>query len=324
MARNRSRRQVRTGWLGGLLVLTGLALGLTSARAAEDYYRIAPKTPAGYPPQPPNVPVQGKIAAGDPHEVLVKHLNALVFVPTPKAIVKNGLTDHGIDIKDVKVPVPEHFVSLVMPYLGQPVTRGSLNKMVQSIIVYYRDHDRPGGRRRGARAGHHHGVMQVVVLEGHVGKVTVAGNRWFSSSTIRDGIFLQPGGEIDSSQLQANLDFLNQNPFRTTDVVYRPGEKLGATDVTLQTRDRFPARVFAGYEDSGDVETGIDRYFAGFNYGDLFGLSQQINYQYTTSGTFDSLRAHSGSYVIPLPWQHTLTSSAAMSTPRATCPRPSA
>ena len=75
----------------------------------------------------------------------------------------------------------------------------------------------------------------------------------------------------------------------------------------LQTQDRFPARVFAGYEDSGDIETGIDRYFAGFNYGDLFGLGQQFNYQYTTSGNFDSLRAHSGSYVIPLPWEHTLT-----------------
>jgi len=40
---------------------------------------------------------------------------------------------------------------------------------------------------------------------------------------------------------------------------------------------------------------------------DLFRLGQQLNYQYTTSGNFDSLRAHSGSYVIPLPWEHTLT-----------------
>jgi hemolysin activation/secretion protein len=307
MARNRSRRQTRTGWLGGLLVLTSLALGLTSAEGTEDYYRIAPKAPAGYPPQPPNVPVQGKIASGDPHEVLVKQLNALVFVPTPDAVVKNGLTDHGIDLKSVQVPVPEHFVSVVMPYLGRPVTRGSLNTMIQSIIVYYREHDHPVVDVAVPEQDITNGVMQVVVLEGHVGKVTVAGNRWFSSGTIRDGVSLQPGGDINSRTLQANLDFLNQNPFRTTDVIYRPGEKLGDTDVTLQTRDRFPARVFAGYEDSGDVETGIDRYFAGFNYGDLFGLSQQINYQYTTSGTFDSLRAHSGSYVIPLPWQHTLT-----------------
>jgi hemolysin activation/secretion protein len=307
MARNRSRRKLRRGWLGGLLVLTSFALGLISAQAAEDYYRIAPKIPPSTPPQPPNSPVEGKVASGDPHQVLIRNLNALVFVPTPNAVAKKGLVDHGIDFKDVKVPEPESFVSLVMPYLGQPVTRGGLNKLVQAIIVYYRDHDRPVVDVAVPAQDITNGVLQVVLLEGRVGKVTTAGNRWFSSSEIRDGIYLQPGDPIDSRQLQANLDFLNQNPFRTTDVVYRPGEKLGDTDVTLQSRDRFPARVFAGYEDSGDIETGIDRYFAGFNYGDLFGLSQQINYQYTTSGSFDTLRAHSGSYVIPLPWQHTLT-----------------
>jgi hemolysin activation/secretion protein len=307
MASNCSRRKFRTGRLAGLLVLAGFGLGLISAHAAEDYYRIAPKTPPSVPPQPANSPVEGKVASGDPHDVLVRKLVALVFVPTPGAVVKGGLKDHGIDLKDVKPPVPDHFVALVSPYIGQPVTRGGLNKLVQSIIVYYRDHDHPVVDVAVPAQDITNGVLQVVVLEGRVGKVTVAGNRWFSSSQISDGVYLQPGDEIDSGRLQSNLDFLNQNPFRTTSVIYRPGEKMGQTDVTLQTHDRFPARVFAGYEDSGDVETGIDRYFAGFNYGDLFGLSQQINYQYTTSANFDSLRAHSGSYVIPLPWQHTLT-----------------
>ncbi len=75
----------------------------------------------------------------------------------------------------------------------------------------------------------------------------------------------------------------------------------------LETRDRFPVRFYGGYEDSGNAATGFDRYEAGFNWGDAFHLGQQLNYQYTTSGNADSLRAHAGSYVIPLPWRHTLT-----------------
>jgi hemolysin activation/secretion protein len=84
---------------------------------------------------------------------------------------------------------------------------------------------------------------------------------------------------------------------------------MGETDIVLQTSDRFPVRFYGGYEDSGNAETGFDRYEIGFNWGDAFelGLGQQLNYQYTTSGDGHSLRSHAGSWVIPLPWRHTLT-----------------
>jgi hemolysin activation/secretion protein len=304
-----NRLKLIAGRSGGRLALMALvaAAAVLPLRAAEDYERIAPKQPPVYPTQPAHVPVQGRVTKGDPNQVLVAHLNALVFVAAPGDVVKSGLVDHGIDFKDVKPPAPEHFVSVVMPYLGKSVTRGKLTELVQSIIVYYRDHARPVVDVAVPAQDITNGVLQVVLLEGRVGQVTVAGNRWYSSSEIRDGVSLREGGPIDSRELETDLDFLNSNPFRSTQVVYRPGEKLGETDITLQTQDRFPARVFAGYEDSGDVETGVDRYFVGFNYGDLFRLGQQVNYQYTTSSNFENLRAHSGSYVIPLPWQHTLT-----------------
>ena len=307
MASNRLCRDLCSSWLGGILFLASLALAASSARGAEDFDRIAPKAAPAYPTQPSAVNVEGEGVKGDPHQVLVKNLNALVFIPTPDAVVKNGLVDHGIDFKGVTPPMPEHFAALVMPYLGQPVTRGKLNTLVQSIILYYRNHNHPVVDVAVPAQDITNGVMQVVVLEGRVGTVEVAGNRWFNAGQIRDGVHLEAGDTIDSRKLDEDLDFLNQNPFRATSVIYRPGEKLGQTDITLQTHDRFPGRVFAGYEDSGDIETGIDRYFAGFNYGNLFGLSQQVNYQYTVSSNFDSLRAHSGSYVIPLPWQHTLS-----------------
>jgi hemolysin activation/secretion protein len=303
MASNRIRRVLRLGRIAGALALAGVA----PLRAAEDYYRIAPKKPAAYPPVRAAVPVVGTASKGDPHQVLIRHLNALVFVPTPAAVKPGVVVAHGVSLQAVTPPAPEDFAVRYLPYLGQPMTRGKLNELVKSIIVYYRNHNRPVVDVAVPAQDITNGVLQVVVLEAHVGTVTVTGNRWFSSREIRDSVYAEPGDDIDSRQLQANLDFLNQNPFRTTAVVYQPGEKLGETNLVLQTKDRFPARVFAGYEDSGDIETGIDRYFAGFNYGDLFGLGQQLNYQYTTSGNFDSLRAHSGSYVIPLPWEHTLT-----------------
>jgi len=77
------------------------------------------------------------------------------------------------------------------------------------------------------RAGNHQGRIQIVLLEGKVGQVKVAGNRWFSSSQIANGVELHLGESISQREMQRDLDWLNENPFRTTDLVYTP-EKTSA------------------------------------------------------------------------------------------------
>ncbi len=231
------------------------------------------------------------------------------MVPNPQAVATGGTQASGIVLRGVKVPAPRSFNARLQPYLGQTLTRGKLNALIADVITFYRQHDRPIVDVIVPQQEITNGVVQLVVLEGRVGSISVAGNRWFSSNELGAGVRLQSGDAISSRQLQADLDWLNQNPFHTTDVVYHPGHSLGETDIVLQTTDRFPVRFYGGYEDSGNAATGFDRYEAGFNWGDAFGLGlgQQLNYQYTTSGDGESLAAHAGSYVIPLPWRHTLT-----------------
>ena len=101
---------------------------------------------------------------------------------------------------------------------------------------------------------------------------------------------------------------MNVNSFHSTDAVFRPGTAAGTTDVWLNVKDRFPLRVYTGYENTGTQATGEDRVLAGFNWGNVFGLDQQLNYQYTASPDFDHYKAQSGSYIVPLPWAgHRLT-----------------
>jgi hemolysin activation/secretion protein len=276
--------------------------------AQTDAGHVAPKpVPQTATPAPVPVPAVTPHVGASGQEVLVAKLKALVFVPTPAAVDKAGTSAKGIILKDVTVPSEPDFRKLASSYLGQRITGEKLNTLISDIILYYRNHDRPVIDVIVPEQEITNGGLQVVLLEGKLGKVTVTGNRWFSSSEIADGVAIQPGSSISQRQLQSDLDWVNQNPFRTSDLVYHPGEKLGQTDLVLQTHDRFPVRVYAGYEDSGNAPTGFDRYLAGINYGDLFGIGQQLNYQYTTSGDGESLRAHAGSYIIPLPWHNTLT-----------------
>ena len=275
---------------------------------AQDYHLVAPKPVTPVAPAQP-VPVAPAPKAKPDGEVLLPKLKGLVFVARPADVVKNGVHDKGVAIKGVPVPDEAGFKQMAGKYLGAKLTRGDLSHLITDVILYYRKHDRPVVDVIVPEQDIATGTVQLLVLEGTVEQITVTGNRWFSSEEIRNGVRLQPGDEIRAGKLQADMDWLNQNPFHSSNVVYHPGEKMGTTDLQLQTQDRFPARFYAGYEDSGNAATGFDRYEAGLNWGDAFhlGLGQQLNYQYTTSGDGDSLRAQAGSYVIPLPWRNTLT-----------------
>jgi hemolysin activation/secretion protein len=48
--------------------------------------------------------------------------------------------------------------------------------------------------------------------------------------------------------------------------------------------------------------TGENQFFVGFNYGNLFGLGQELSYQFTASSDFDQLLSHSATWTVPLPW----------------------
>jgi len=295
----------RRHFISGLISVLAL---LGTLASAQDFSREGPKavTPVA---TPGTVSTSAPVVLPDDSVVLLKELKGVVFVPSPKDIATGGTDAHGVVTSKVNVPDPQKFTARVQTYLGKTLTKGKLNALIADVISYYRQHDHPIVDVIVPQQEITSGVVQLVILEGHVGSVTVAGNRWYSSKELRSYVRLKPGDSISSHRLQSDVDWMNQNPFHSSDVVYHPGKSLGDTDIVLQTQDRFPIRFYTAYEDSGNAETGFDRYEAGFNWGDAFhlGQGQQLNYQYTTSGDGQSLRAQAGSYVIPLPWRHTLT-----------------
>lgn len=288
----------------GLIALMSVGWGQN-----EQFNRIAPK-----PVQPVAkgggvLPGQVPAAQSD-SQVLLPVLKGLVFVGSPQEVATNGLTTVGVTVRNVAVPGGTEFTQeLMKKYVGHPLTRGALNQMIRDVILYYRAHDLPVVDVVVPQQNITSGTVQAVILEGRLGTVKSTGNRWTEPKNIEEAVSIPPGGEIRASELQADMDWINSNPFHNSVVVYHPGAKVGLTDLELQTVDRFPARFYAGYEDSGNANTGFDRYLVGVNWGDAFylGQGQQLNYQYTTSGDGQSLRAHSASYIVPLPWRNTLT-----------------
>ena len=295
--------------------LLGCMLGICALAPVRgqslSYDQFAPKPVPPTPRTASDVPPASINIKGNSGQVLLPRLRSLVFIGSAADIQPDGAqASLPIVIKNVDVPAEAQFRATVTPFLGRKLTRGDLSNLITAIIVHYRRHDHPVVDVVVPQQEITGGVVQILLLESRAGTITVSGNHWFSSPEIQQNFETETGDRILASRIKADLTFANQNPFHTTDVIYTPGHDTGVTDIQLQTRDRFPARFYLGYEDSGNAETGFDRYIAGVNWGDAWdaGLGHQLNYQYTTSGNMRDLIAHSGSYIIPLPWwHHTLT-----------------
>jgi hemolysin activation/secretion protein len=250
--------------------------------------------------------VSGNESGGD--TVVAEHLKGVLLLADPKQVRTDGVSSTaGQGITKVRFADCADFQALVQPYLGKKATLNTLTQITRAIISYYRDHDLPVVNAYVPQQNVDDGIIQIVVVESRVGKIDAEGAKFFSNKMLLGEVTLRPQEPITSSQMRDDIDWINRNPFVQSDILLAAGDQPGTTDLLLRTKDRFPLRTYVGYEDSGNAQTGFDRYLAGFNYGNLFGIGQQLSYQYTTSGDGQSLRAHSGSYTIPLPWHNMLT-----------------
>jgi hemolysin activation/secretion protein len=272
----------------------------------QDFEKIAPKVPPKAEgeieivEEPKKVKEDGKI--------LVKELKGIIFLSDPKEVKKEGVPEfEGIQADELPHLKISSFASRMERFFGKPVTLKTLNEISREVIIFYREHDRPIVDVSVPEQDITNGIVQFVVVRGVLGQVKIEGNRWFSAKLFESSVTIQPGEIIKASKVAQDLSWINNNPFRQANAVFTPGQKPGETDLILRVKDRFPVRFYGGYEDSGNDLTGDERWQMGFNWGNAFNLDHQFNYQFTTDNDVEKLRAHSGSYIIPLPWRHRLT-----------------
>lgn len=295
---------MKANMLKAALVAAGMgALALGSGPAqAQDFERRLPKQPPNQPPPEVPAPPPENAAADDATQVLPE-LKGLVFVNGTGGLQPAGIAadaaGNGVEIRGLPLLANPAFDAAVRPYLGRPLTRGDLNAIVRIVQDTYRAGEHPfmdvGAPPQNVQSG----VVQIVVTEYRVGAVEVTGNRHFSTPLIKGMSDLRSGEVLTLPRLRAALDDYNQNPFLTVDGVVRPGRDTGTTDLVLEAHDRFPLRVYAGYDNQGVPTLGRDEWFVGFNWGNVLGTGQILSYQFTRSfeGQYMS---HSASDVIPL------------------------
>lgn len=235
------------------------------------------------------------------------HFKGLILVGKKSDLNPSGYEDvHGV--MTYHVELPGNIVNLkraIRTYYNHPLNAETISAIKKRVIEYYDNNGRPVVAVSVPQQDVTDGVLQLMVTEGKLGKVTCTGNKWFSDEQILKGVQLEPGESIASDLLDQNLYWLNRNPFRQVDAVYTPGTEEGTTDIELICKDRRPFRIYAGIDNTGNDVTGNNRLFTGFTWGHVFWTDQRLSYQFSSSSDFKRYQAHTLYYEIPLPWwQH--------------------
>lgn len=298
----------------GLVAVMLASLSLTVP--AQDTERVAPRMPGesdivtgASPDRPGPVRPTREVTeeAGD-RQQLLEALQGVVFVSSMAEVDEDGVEGiEGVEAHTDDILASPAFDEVIAPYLGEPVSLLSLKELNRDVVAFYANNDYPVVDVVIPEQDITGGVVQLVVVKGRLGQVRAEGNEYFSDELLSSKIRTDDGEVLREKAILSNLRWMNRNPFRHTDLVYTRGQQQGETDLILRTQDRFPLRVYGGYEDSGNRQTGDNRWLLGFNWGNVFGLDHQLNYQFTFNDNTNLFRAHSASYIIPLPWQHEIS-----------------
>lgn len=212
-----------------------------------------------------------------------------------------GVVSHGLALIDQN---SYYLKELEAAYVGKPFTQRSLWEIKADIADFYKEKNQLFAVVSIPRQSLSKGVLQVVVEEVKLGAVRSKGNKYFTGTELMGYIRTKRGCPILQKEILEDVAWMNQNPFRRTDVIFVPGEKPGTADIDLVTIDRWPYRIYAGADNTGTIATERERLFFGFNFGKTILRDSQVSYQFTFSPNWNRFYSHTASARVPCPWRH--------------------
>lgn len=132
------------------------------------------------------------------------------------------------------------------------------------------------------------GVVRLNVVQTRIGKVTVEGNRNFSTGNIRRSLpALREGDTPNLTRVSANLKLANENPARQLKLSLGSGQAdasgVETVDARIEVVDQRPWTVMANFDNTGTSETGETHAGVVLQHANLWGRDHLASLQYTTT-----------------------------------------
>jgi hemolysin activation/secretion protein len=164
----------------------------------------------------------------------------------------------------------EALESVTTPYIGQTLSLPVLESAAQAVTDYYRKKGYTLALAYVPQQDVKFGVIELAVLEGRIGDLTVSGNKFYSSNFIK-GHFAQAMEEnvVRNESLERGLLLLNEYPGLKTSATLEPGKSAGATDVHVTAEDKRPLHFMLDMNNYGFNTISRYRFGAGVEVGNV-------------------------------------------------------
>lgn len=194
-----------------------------------------------------------------------------------KVVIKN------ITITGVTLLSDKEVNDILLPFKNKEITLGEMQKAADMITDAYRSKGYITSRAYLPPQKIKEGLLEISVVEGVTGNINIKGNRYFKTSLIRNKITLKKGDPFNYELLRKGLSKINEGSDRNAKAVIMPGKEAGATDVTLEVKDRLPIHIGFDWDNFGSRFIDKDRYRETLTHNNLLGLDDILTFQYQAS-----------------------------------------
>ena len=264
-----ARTMALTGVLGGLGMSVAVAAGPPDSGVILETVKPAPTLP----PKP-----VGELIRGVP-EVRP----ALASTPGLRIVLKQ------VRFSGVTAMRLSRLQDVVRPEIGKELSFDDLDALAARVTKLYRDHGYFIARAYLPQQELHDGIVEILVLEGHIGKVDVkyqtAGPRISASELagfVQDA--LPPSKPVTVAELERALLLENDLPNLVARATLVPGSTVGTSDLVLEaTQSGWFTQDTLEADNAGSRYTGPGRYGGSVNVASPAGLGDLLSLRGLTS-----------------------------------------
>jgi hemolysin activation/secretion protein len=198
----------------------------------------------------------------------------------------------AVMITDITVTGVSQFSSgqiaeIITPYKNKELTLREMGKIATRITELYRSNGFITSRAYLPPQKIATGVLEIRVIEGKTGEVSVSGNRFFRAKRIRSSLSMKNGEIFNHALLRRNLTRINEMPDRNVKALLAPGEEPGTTDIALEVKDRFPIHAKVGWDNWGSRYIRKNHYTGVITDNNLLGFDDILTAQYQFGDSHD-------------------------------------
>jgi len=196
----------------------------------------------------------------------------------PEAASEKTVTVSKFVVTGNTLLTPEELQKAYQSYEGQALTLTQLREVARNLTALYQRNGYFLVRAFLPQQSIQDGQVQIQVVEGKAGKITVEGAENYDPEFIRERFMHSFEGEnFRNDRFQRAMLLMNELPDLKVQAVMAAGTEVGTTDITLRVEDATPVHGGVDYNNYGTSATGENRVGVTFDAANVLQQADQIS-----------------------------------------------